>query len=178
MRYVPLFTTALALALGCRPVETPEQQAARIAQESQAAKQAIDAKDATWARLSAAGHSDSLALNYAAAAVLLPPNMSPVRGRDAIRAFFGVLNTMSSPPPTLAVWAESVWANGPVAVELGRWTFTWPAGAKRPPGAPAVDSGKYLVRWVNERGQWLMAQDIWNSDTPLPAPGGSGPRTR
>lgn len=177
MRYVPLLT-ALALALGCRPAETPEQQASRIARESQAAKQAIDATNATWARLSAAGHADSIARYYDAAAVLLPPNMSAVRGRDAIRAFFGVLNTMSSPPPTLALRAESVWANGPAAVELGRWTFTWPAGAKRPPGAPAVDSGKYMVRWVNERGQWLMAQDIWNSDTPLPAPAASGPRTR
>src|SRR5437879_6949154 len=101
MRYVPLFTTALALALGCRPVETPEQQAARIAQESQAAKQAIDAKDATWARLSAAGHSDSLALNYAAAAVLLPTIMPPVGGGAVIGVFF-VLITMFCRPPTIA----------------------------------------------------------------------------
>jgi hypothetical protein len=57
-----------------------------------------------------------------------------------------------------------------MAVDLGRWQFAWPAAAKRPPGAPAVDSGKYIVRWVNEGGRWLMAQDIWNSDVPLPMP--------
>jgi hypothetical protein len=39
-----------------------------------------------------------------------------------------------------------------------------------PPGAPPVDSGKYIVRWVNENGRWLMAQDIWNSDVALPRP--------
>jgi hypothetical protein len=35
---------------------------------------------------------------------------------------------------------------------------------------PAADSGKYVVRWVNDSGRWLMAQDIWNSDVPLPMP--------
>jgi len=35
---------------------------------------------------------------------------------------------------------------------------------------PAADSGKYIVRWVKDSGRWLMAQDIWNSDVPLPLP--------
>src|SRR5437899_855110 len=71
-------------------------------------------------------------------------------------------------PPRLTRRADSVWGSGSMAVEQGRWRFEWPAAAKRPPGAPAVDSGKYLVRWVNENGRWLMAQDIWNSDLALP----------
>ena len=157
-RLVPL----LAAALACRPAAPPDTSAT--------AKQAIDAANATWPRLTAAGHADSIADFYHQSAVLLPPNMAPVRGRDSIRAFFGVLNTMSSPPPVLTLRAESVWASGPMAVEQGRWHFAWPAGEKRPPGAPAVDSGKYVVRWVKENGRWLMAQDIWNSDVALPQP--------
>ena len=43
-----------------------------------------------------------------------------------------------------------------------------PASAKRPPGMPAADSGKYIVRWVNDSGHWFMAQDIWNSDVAIP----------
>src|SRR5256885_2776772 len=69
----------------------------------------------------------------------MPPNMTPVHGRDSIRAFFTVLNTMSSPPPVLTVRADSVWASGTMAVDLGRWHFAWPAAAKRPPGMPAAD---------------------------------------
>jgi ketosteroid isomerase-like protein len=152
----------LAAALGCH--------SAQSADTSAAAKQAIDAANADWPRLTAAGRADSIAQFYHQSAVLLPPNMAPVHGRDSIRAFFGVINTMSSPPPVLNLRTESVWASGPMAVEQGRWHFAWPAGAKRPPGAPAADSGKYLVRWVNENGRWLMAQDIWNSDLPLPPP--------
>jgi ketosteroid isomerase-like protein len=162
MRATHALALLLAAALGCQPAQTADTSAA--------AKHAIDANNVTWARLTAGGHADSLAELYHPDAVMLPPNMAPVRGKEAIRGFLAVLNSMSSPPPTLAVRAESVWASGPMAVELGRWHFAWPAGAKRPPGAPAVDSGKYLIRWVNENGRWLMVQDIWNSDVAMPMP--------
>jgi len=161
MRPVHHLALLLAVAaLGCQAAPPPDTTAD--------AKQAIDAANASWARLTAAGHADSLAQYYQANAVILPPNMPPVRGRDSIRAFFAVLNTMSSPPPVLTVRADSVWASGAMAVDLGRWHFAWPAAAKRPPGMPAADSGKYIVRWVNDSGHWFMAQDIWNSDVAMP----------
>jgi len=59
-----------------------------------------------------------------------------------------------------------VWGGASGATEMGRWTWTWPAGATRPPGVPPVDSGKYMVHWVQQDGKWLMAHDIWNSDLP------------
>jgi ketosteroid isomerase-like protein len=162
MRPVARVVLLLAAVLSCRPPAPADTSAA--------AKQAIDAANAKWPRLTSTGHADSIADFYTADAVILPPNMPPMHGRDSIRAFFAVLNTMSSPPPTLTLRAVSVWASGTMAVEQGSWRFEWPAAAKRPPGAPAVDSGKYLVRWVNENGRWLMSQDIWNSDLPLPQP--------
>ncbi len=134
-------------ALACQAAPPPTDTSAE-------AKQAIDAADAKWARLTAAGHADSLADLYHASGVMLPPNMPPVHGRDAIRGFMTMMNSMSSPPPVLTVRAESVWAQGPLALELA--------------GAPAADSGKYMVRWVNDGGRWLMVQDIWNSDVALP----------
>jgi len=77
-------------ALACQAAPPPKDTSAE-------AEQAIDAANASWARLTAAGHADSLAQYYHANAVILPPNMAPVHGRDSIRAFFAVLNTMSSP---------------------------------------------------------------------------------
>jgi len=167
MRAPHPFTLLLLAALGCRPATPPDN--------SGAAKQAIDANNAGWARFSSAGHADSIAQYYHPNATMLPPNMPPVRGRDSIRAFFAVLNTMSSPPPTLTLRADSVWSQGTLTLELGRWTFTWPAGAPLPPGAMAVDSGKYMARWVEENGRWLMVQDIWNSDLAPPPPPAAQP---
>src|SRR6266702_1613413 len=120
MRPVSCVPALVATVVACSPSAPPDTSAA--------AKQAIDAANANWPRLTSTSHADSLADFYAANAVVLPPNMSPMRGREAIRQFFAVMNTTP------------------------------------------VDSGKYLVRWVNENGRWLMAQDIWNSDVALPMP--------
>ena len=127
------------------------------------AKKAIDAANAQWPRLTSSGHADSIAEFYAQNAVILPPNMAPTRGKEAIRAFFATLNAVK---PTLTLRADSVWANGSAAVEQGRWWWKW-VGTP-PPGMPGADSGKYIVRWVNEGGKWLIGQDIWNSNVALP----------
>jgi ketosteroid isomerase-like protein len=154
---------ALLGAVGCLP--PPPGSASD-------AKRAIDAANANWPRLTSTGHADSIAEFYARNAVLMPPNMTPTRGKEAIRAFFAEMNPVK---PTLTLRADSVWANGSAAVEQGRWRWKWPAGVPLPPGAGAVDSGKYIVRWVNEGGKWLMAQDIWNSDVALPTPAAPAP---
>jgi ketosteroid isomerase-like protein len=154
MRTATCLTALLAAALGCQAPDT-----------SAAAKQAIDAANANWARLSAAGHADSIAEFYAADGVLMPPNMATFTGKEAIRAFFAELNAIK---PTLSLRAEQVWGRGNLAIEKGRWVFQWPAGVTRPPGVPPVDSGKYLVRWEQQGGRWLMVEDIWNSDLPMP----------
>jgi len=96
--------------------------------------------------------------------------MAATRGKAGIRAFFATLNAVK---PMLTLRADSVWASGSTAVEQGRWWWKW-TGAP-PPGVPPVDSGKYLVRWVNEGGKWLIAQDIWNSDVALPTPAAPAP---
>src|SRR5437867_1696275 len=99
-----------AAALGC--------QAAPPRDTSAEAKQAIDAANANWPRLTSTGHADSIADFYTQNAIVLPPNMPPTRGRDAIRQFFATMNTLS---PTLTLHADSVWGSGSMAVEQGRW---------------------------------------------------------
>jgi ketosteroid isomerase-like protein len=160
--YLPLL---LITAFACQPADT-----------SADAKKAIDAANAQWPHLTSSGHADSIAEFYAVDAVIMPPNMATMKGKDAIRAFFATINTID-PRPTLTLRAVTVVASGPVAVETGRWLWAFPAGAKLPPGTPAVDSGKYIVRWSQQNGRWLMVDDIWNSDMPLPtAPAPATPR--
>src|SRR6267143_3400300 len=129
----------LAAALGCQAPPPPDTSAE--------AKQAIDAANAQWPRLTSSWHADSIAEFYAADAVLMPPNMATMRGKDAVRALVATSNTID-PRPTLTLHAVTVVASGPVAVETGRWHWVYAAGAKLPPGTPAVDSGKYIVRWA------------------------------
>ena len=157
--YLAVFLTA---AVACRPANTS------AADTSASARQAIDAANAQWPRLTSTGHADSIAEFYAADGVVMPPNMATVRGKEAVRTFFATINTID-PRPTLTLRSDKVVATGTLAVETGRWHWAFPAGAKLPPGTPAVDSGKYIVRWEQQNGKWLMVDDIWNSDTPLPS---------
>ena len=154
-RFLPFLILS---AFACQPADT-----------SASAKQAIDAANAQWPRLTSTGHADSIAEFYAEDAGLMPPNMATIRGKEAVRAFFATINTID-PRPTLTLRAETVVATGVVAVETGRWHWAFPAGATLPPGTPAVDSGKYIVRWTQQNGKWLMVDDVWNSDLPLPTP--------
>jgi len=154
-RFLPFLILS---AFACQPADT-----------SASAKQAIDAANAQWPRLTSTGHADSIAEFYAEDAGLMPPNMATIRGKEAVRAFFATINTID-PRPTLTLRAETVVATGAVAVETGRWHWAFPAGATLPPGTPAVDSGKYIVRWTQQNGKWLMVDDVWNSDLPLPTP--------
>jgi len=163
MRPHTYLTVLLAGTLACQPADT-----------SASAKQAIDAANAQWARLTGSGHADSLAEFYAADATIMPPNMATLKGKDAIRGFFATLNSID-PHPSIALRGETVLGSGALAVETGRWNWTFPAGAKLPPGMAAADSGKYIVRWTQQNGKWLIADDIWNSDTPLPMPAAPPP---
>ena len=158
MRQHLYVTLLLVLPFACKPADT-----------TASAKQAIDAANAQWPRLTSTGHADSIAEFYAADALLMPPNMATTRGKDSIRTFFATINTIQ-PRPTLTLRTVNLVASGTTAVETGRWTWTFPAGAQLPPGMPPADSGKYIVRWAQQNGKWLMVDDIWNSDLPLPAP--------
>jgi len=159
MRAHSYLAVLLLAAFACQPADT-----------SASAKQAIDAANAHWPRLTSGGHADSIAEFYTADAVIMPPNMTSMKGKDAIRTFFAMMNSVPSPRPTLTLRAEQVDARGTMALETGRWHYAWPAGVTLPPGTPAVDSGKYLAHWMQRNGKWLMVEDIWNSDLPAPAP--------
>ena len=127
----------VAAALGCQAAPPPKDTSAE-------AKQAIDAADAKWARLTAAGHADSLADLYHANGVMLPPNMPPVRGRDAIRGFMTMMNSMSSPPPVLTVRADSGKYMVRWVSENGRWLMVqdiWNSDVALPM-APASPNAK------------------------------------
>lgn len=168
MRLTRLFTAAL-LITACQKAETPEQAAARIAEESAAARAAIEARNIAFEAHFMAGYADSVAAFYTEDGEILPPNDKAVAGRANIQAMFA--SFLGSGTFVFDLTTTGVVANGAHAIERGTYTmsFTPPAGA--PPEVKAsADTGKYVAHWRNEGGTWLMAHDIWNSDLPVPQP--------
>jgi uncharacterized protein (TIGR02246 family) len=152
---------AIGLFAGCQPqAETADQAMARMDTESAAAKTAIDSLDGEFATHFNLGHGDMVAALYTADAHLMPPNGSAAVGREAIATALSAFFPMK---PQLTLTAETVDANGPLALERGNYKLIFtPPGAK----APSTDTGKYLVHWQRVDGKWMLADDIWNSDLP------------
>src|SRR5258708_19720179 len=88
MRAHTYLTALLAAAFACEPADT-----------SANAKQAIDAANAQWPRLTSTGHADSIAQFYTTDALIMPPNIPTMKGNDAVKALFPPLNPIHPPPP-------------------------------------------------------------------------------
>jgi ketosteroid isomerase-like protein len=154
---------AVAMFAGCQPAaETAEQAEARMASEAAAARTAIEASNVRFAAHFNAGQGDSVAAHYTEDGRVMAPNTPVASGRQAIAASMGMMGGA-----TLVLTAESVTANGPLAIERGTYSITL-----TPPGAtaPITDTGKFLVHWRKVGDMWLKVDDIWNSDLPaMPA---------
>jgi ketosteroid isomerase-like protein len=159
MRGVVSLLGAVAMTAACQPAaETAEQAEARMASEAAAARTAIEASNARFVTHFNAGQGDSVAAHYTEDGRVMAPNMPVASGRQAIAASMGMMGGA-----TLALTTESVAANGSLAVERGTYKITL-----TPPGAtaPITDTGKYLVHWHKVGDNWMMVDDIWNSDLP------------
>jgi ketosteroid isomerase-like protein len=160
---VPLLASA-----ACQPApETPAQMQARIDRESAAAREAIAVANTQFSQYVAAKQFDSLALLYAEDGRVMPPGEPTAVGRDAIARQMGQGAEMGEWALTLT--AETVTANGPLAIERGTYTFAFTPGPNAPKEMAAMaDTGKYLVHWKQVEGRWLLLNDIWNSNKPMP----------
>jgi len=163
-RYAMSALVAVAALTACQQAETAEQTHARMRMESDSARVAIDARGKAFAEATNAGNADAVAALYTDDAVLMPPDMPAVTGRDNIRATFAAMMGQM-PGMRIAFEVQDVMANGPLAVERGAWIITVPT----PDGGSSEMRGKYLVAWHRIDGEWMMARDIWNNDAPLPA---------
>lgn len=158
-RFAAALLSSVAALSACQAAETPEQTHARMLAESDSARVAIEAKAAAFAEAVNTGQADAVAALYTDDAVLMPPEMPAITGREAIRATFAGMMA-ASPGMRIAFQVLDVTANGPLAVERGTWTISAPT----PDGAATELRGKYLIEWHRIAGEWLIARDIWNSD--------------
>lgn len=153
---------AAALLSACQQRETPEQQATRAQAETDSARGAITDGNARWVRWVNQNQPDSLASLYVPNGVVMPPDLPGATGRDSIAAR---LRPLVIPGGTLSITSENVSVSGPIAIARGVWSYTAPAQG----GNPAVNlRGKYMEHWHKVDGQWLIAENIWNTDAPAP----------
>ena len=148
-------------------LETEEETQARIERESATAMKAIQARNKNLERSYAAGDADSVVTVFAEDARQMPPNGPGVVGRDAMLEFW--TQAMSWGQWNFTLDAQTVVANGPLAIEYGRYTQNFTPGPDAPNGVTAIAAtGNYLVHWRKRGQEWFIVTDIANSDESLP----------
>ena len=147
MRRLTFLLSAVLLSLASL---SPRAQGTDV----RAAIEAANAKfGAAWGKKDAA----AVTALYTANATLLPPNVPRVTGAEAILEFWKA--GLAAAPPAAKLTSTEVEAHGDTAHEVGTYQMFASDGT-------VVETGKYIVVWKREGGQWKLHRDMWNADMP------------
>lgn len=158
MRAIPLI---ILLAIGIFACQSQPK-----APDLEAERQAILAADEAW--VAAAGRKDfDRTMSYwTEDATLIPPDIAPLKGKDAIGEYIAAGFAM---PGFEASWKSEeiiVAADGKLAYQFATNQFTAPDST----GTLHTVAGKGIVIWRKEPdGAWRAAVDIWNGAAPAAA---------
>ena len=159
MKRVLLLVVVLGAFTACAPAPAP------VVVDTAAEEIKLKADALSWFEFYNKGDADGVANLYAENALLMPPNAATATGRAAIRAFIasdiaatkaGGLTLRADSVTGVGVNGDSGWVSGTFVV--------LDATGK------TIDTGKYLSVHKKSNGAWPYTHDIWNMDSPLPAP--------
>jgi uncharacterized protein (TIGR02246 family) len=151
MRAVRPLLVFAALLLAACPAAPPSTDTA-------ADEQAIRAQVDVLNQAIASQNDSLIGALYTEDAVLLPPGMRRVNGREQIRAFWASLWSMK---PTLTMTPVTITISGDLAIEEANYLWTIPTAA----GGQEKEEGKSLVTWRRSGNSWVIVQNMWNADS-------------
>jgi uncharacterized protein (TIGR02246 family) len=114
---------------------------------------------------------DDLVDLYAPDALVLRPNVPPVRGASAIREFF--FAALDSGLGEVELEPMRVEVFGDLAYEAGRCKMLIPVAVSK----RREERGKYLVLFARQAGDWKAIADCWSSDLSLAVSTEPAPRS-
>jgi len=155
-----LFIFLLSLSTGCRSQATSDTGA------DEAALRKLDDE---WSKAAGARDVEKTISYYSDDAVVMPPNIPTLTGKEPIRSLW---KSMLDSPSFSGGWKVTkveVARSGDLAYVSGNYEFN----EKDESGKPITDKGKYLEVWKKQAdGSWKCVADMFNSDMPSGGVGG------
>jgi ketosteroid isomerase-like protein len=140
---------------------------ASAADTKSAIEKALRDLDAQWSAAAGAKDLDKTVSYYSADAIVMPPNDSSAKTKEAIRKIWQDL--LASPGLVISWKATKVEVakSGDIGFVSGTYELT----VNDASGKPVNDRGKYVEVWEKQAdGKWKCGADTWNSDLPATAP--------
>lgn len=129
--------------------------------DTAAHRRELEERDAAWSALaSSGGDIDEILEYWTDDAIVIPPGMPPVVGKDALRAY--VLGSMDIPGFRISWTTDQVdvSADGSMAWILGA-NLVEMTGEE---GQPMAFPGRAITVWRREQdGAWRCCADVWNA---------------
>jgi ketosteroid isomerase-like protein len=121
----------------------------------------IRAADSAFMAAANAGDLNALMAVYASAATLLPPNLPPQRGQNAIRNYWG--GFLKAYAVKFEIGSDTIEGRGDLAYNVGHYRLTAVPKAKSEPGM--ADEGKFVeVLKKQPDGSWKYVVDMYSSN--------------
>src|ERR1043165_2989110 len=122
--------------------------------------------DTEWSKAAGAKDVDKTASYYSDDALVLPPNMPAINGKQGARAMWQGMFSVSGFGGGWKASKVEVARSGDLAYVTGTYELS-ETDAK---GKPMTDKGKYLEVWKKQGdGTWKCVVDMFNSDLPSDA---------
>jgi len=134
---------------------------AQAKDEQSSAVAGLHAADDAWLKAYTAGDLDNVVALYDENAVIYPPGVAPIQGRESIQAFF--TKDMADFAQAGLVFALGADPAGGATGNMGWSSGTW---AVKDKDGKVVDSGWYFSVSKKVNGKWLYVRDAWNSNHP------------
>ena len=119
----------------------------------------IQAEDEKFMAAFDKGDPAGVAALYTDNGQLLPANSDFITGKQAIQDFWQ--GAMDMGIKKVKLEPIEVEGHSDTAYEVGKYTL-------QGEGDQVLDSGKYMVIWKQEEGQWKLHRDIWTTSLPAP----------
>lgn len=160
-------TRLLVLVLLASVITACQRGATTTISTRSAEEATLRSLDSEWSKVAGAKDVDKTASYYADDALILPPNMASIQGKQGARAMW---QGMFSVPGFGGGWKASkveVAQSGDLAYVTGTYELSETDAS----GKPSTDKGKYLEVWKKQAGgNWKCAVDMFNSDLPSAEP--------
>jgi ketosteroid isomerase-like protein len=146
--------------------EASKPRAARFSRTETALRQL--AQD--WATACNMKHLDELVSLYASDAMVVRPNVPPVRSAGAIREL--LFSLLEAGLGEVQMESLRVEIFGEIAYEVGRCTMLMPTAT----GKRREERGKYVMVIGRQAGEWKILVDCWSTDLSLEVTADSRPK--